>query len=162
MSISTLYKNVERFYGVSGCVLSVREATDEDEDETGDDIRRQAFKPCFGVWLGTGMKCNGEAYYGTGESFLWKTQRGASDGSSHGVKVFKWTGRNDYVALCESGYLSFGGGDGKYGLYVDSSFVDGTSERCDTFGNETLGGTEDASGRARFECLALEVWRTGP
>jgi hypothetical protein len=26
------------------------------------------------------------------------------------VDVWKWTGRNDYVALCETGYLSFGGG----------------------------------------------------
>ncbi|KIO22467.1 hypothetical protein M407DRAFT_79176, partial [Tulasnella calospora MUT 4182] len=77
------------------------------------------------------------------------------------VKVFKWTGRNDYVALCESDYLSFGGGDGKYGLYVDSSFVDGTSERCDTFANETLCGEHDIPTRARFECLALEVWRVG-
>ena len=26
------------------------------------------------------------------------------------VRVFKWTGRNDYVALCEPDYISFGGG----------------------------------------------------
>lgn len=59
MSISTLYKNVEKFYGISGCILAVREASDDDDD---DDHGR-----CFGVWLGSGMKCNGEAYYGSGE-----------------------------------------------------------------------------------------------
>ena len=26
------------------------------------------------------------------------------------VRVFKWSGKNDYVALCEPEYLSFGGG----------------------------------------------------
>ncbi len=26
------------------------------------------------------------------------------------VQVFKWTGKNDYVALCEPEYISFGGG----------------------------------------------------
>jgi len=26
------------------------------------------------------------------------------------VKVFKWTGKNQYFALCESGFVSFGGG----------------------------------------------------
>ncbi len=26
------------------------------------------------------------------------------------VRVFKWTGKNDYVALCEPDYISFGGG----------------------------------------------------
>ena len=26
------------------------------------------------------------------------------------LRVFKWTGRNDYIALCEPDYISFGGG----------------------------------------------------
>lgn len=26
------------------------------------------------------------------------------------AKVFKWTGRNTYFALCESDFISFGGG----------------------------------------------------
>lgn len=113
-------------------------------------------------------------------SFLWKTRTSNDPQHVEGVKVFKWTGRNDYVALCENDSLSFGGGygfcyctsvgkaltcwkysDGKYGLYVDSAFVDGTSERCDTFSNEVLCGDSDVEGRARFECLALEVWRVG-
>ncbi|KAG8914587.1 oxidation resistance protein 1 [Tulasnella sp. 417] len=166
ISISTLYKNVEKVYGMNGgCVLAVREAIDEDGDGDIDahDVTQARTdlksSPCFGVWLGTGLKCNEGSYYGSGESFLWKTigpNRKSHFGSPSEVKVFKWTGRNDYVALCESDYLSFGGGDGKYGLYVDSSFVDGTSERCDTFANETLCGEHDIPSRARFECLALE------
>ena len=35
--------------------------------------------------------------------FLWKF-----DGEK--LEVFKWTGKNDYVALCEPEFISFGGG----------------------------------------------------
>jgi hypothetical protein len=35
--------------------------------------------------------------------FLWKAH-------GDGVRVFKWTGKNDYVALCEPESISFGGG----------------------------------------------------
>lgn len=35
--------------------------------------------------------------------FLWRYINGKLD-------VFNWTGKNDYVAMCEPGYLSFGGG----------------------------------------------------
>ena len=38
------------------------------------------------------------------DSFLWKI---APDNQ---LRVFKWSGKNDYVALCESEYISFGGG----------------------------------------------------
>ncbi len=38
------------------------------------------------------------------DRFLW--QLSAADR----VRVFKWTGKNDYVALCEPDYISFGGG----------------------------------------------------
>lgn len=39
--------------------------------------------------------------------FLW-TQ--GSEGEGSPLRVFKWTGKNDYVALCENDYISFGGG----------------------------------------------------
>jgi hypothetical protein len=35
--------------------------------------------------------------------FMWKYVAGK-------FQVFKWTGKNDYVALCEPEFLSFGGG----------------------------------------------------
>ena len=54
--------------------------------------------------MGEGIHPSKGAYYGSGESFLW--QMVASDR----VRVFKWTGKNDYVALCEPDYISFGGG----------------------------------------------------
>jgi hypothetical protein len=50
-------------------------------------------------------------------SFLWKyhhhraSSKEAEDGlEEDNVDVYKWTGKNDYVALCEPGFISFGGG----------------------------------------------------
>jgi TLD len=105
--------------------------------------------------------------------------------------VFKWTGKNDYVALCEPESISFGGGcvlplsltpilfwyltwyfvlrDGHYGLYLDETLYEGSSARCPTFNNDPL-CTSDSSpskdgssdgGTATFECVGLEVWGVG-
>ncbi|KAG8937021.1 oxidation resistance protein 1 [Tulasnella sp. 418] len=163
ISISTFYSNVEKAYGKGSCLLAVRAA--DNEGPWGDEPLKDASIPCFGVWIGDGIKHNEGSYYGSGESFLWKAthKRPANiESTPLEVQVFKWTGKNDYVALCESQFISFGGGDGKYGLYIDSLFLDGSSERCDTFENEALcSGHEDAktgSSRKKFECVAVEVW----
>jgi len=106
--------------------------------------------------MGEGLKLSKGSYYGSGESFLWKYVDGT-------LKVFKWTGKNDYVALCESEYLSFGGGDGHYGLYLDDTLLDGSSARCPTFDNEPLCSLGANKGETvSFECVGLEVWGVGP
>ncbi|KAJ4482069.1 TLD-domain-containing protein [Lentinula aciculospora] len=111
----------------------------------------------FGVYLGDGVRqSKGKGYYGSGESFLWRYV-------NDNFQIFKWTGKNEYVALCEPEYLSFGGGDGAYGLYLDESLFDGSSARCPTFDNEPLCSPGDKKGRAvSFECVGLEVWGVGP
>lgn len=78
-----------------------------------------------------------------------------------GLPVFRWRVSLGRVYEVDIELKKGTHSDGKYGLYVDASFVDGTSERCDTFANETLCGDRDVDGRARFECLALEVWGVG-
>ena len=107
----------------------------------------------------------------TTRRFLWKI-----DGDR--VRVFKWSGKNDYVALCEPEYISFGGGcaaspshlcldrlraslssDGHYGLYLDETLSDGSSAHCPTFDNEPLCSAGPRQGEAVvFECVGLEVW----
>ena len=95
------------------------------------------------------------------------------------LRVFKWTGRNEYVALCEPEYISFGGGcahllplpssttdqhirEGHYGLYVDATLMDGSSARCPTFDNEPLCSPGPRQGEGvTFECVGLEVWGIG-
>jgi hypothetical protein len=112
----------------------------------------------FGACVGEGIRLQPGAYYGGGESFLWRAE---ADGS---VRVWKWTGRNDYVALCETDSISFGGGDGHYGLFLDDTLFDGSSASCPTFDNEPLcaPGTPLRGCEARFECVGVEVWGVGP
>jgi hypothetical protein len=101
------------------------------------------------------------------------------------LDVYKWTGKNDYVALCQPEHLSFGGGyvhflfylfivsnsgivyysqqDSRYGLYLDDTLLDGSSAHCPTFENEPpcSPGTKKG-GNVTFECVRLEVWAVGP
>ena len=102
------------------------------------------------------------------------------------LDIFRWSGKNDYIALGEPEYIAIGGGfviflpcrpkpwliyyhlslcdrDGSYGLYLDETLFDGSSARCPTFENEPLC---DMSGARRghavlFECVGLEVWAIG-
>ncbi|CZR57635.1 probable oxidation resistance protein 1 [Phialocephala subalpina] len=71
-------------------------------------------------------------------------------------KAFPYSGVNDYLINCETGFLSLGGGDGKYGLWLDDSFERGVSSHCLTFGNEPL--SEEGQ---KFEVLGVELWSIG-
>ncbi|KAI0071231.1 TLD-domain-containing protein [Panus rudis PR-1116 ss-1] len=139
ISLRTLYAKCDSFKG--GALIVIRDSNDA----------------LFGVWMGEGIHPSKGAYYGSGESFLWKVD------SESNLKVYKWTGKNDYVALCESDYISFGGGDGKYGLYLDETLTDGSSARCPTFDNEPLCSPAGPrqGGNVTFECVGLEVWGVG-
>ncbi|KAF8322248.1 TLD-domain-containing protein [Clavulina sp. PMI_390] len=144
ISLATFYARVSPHCGLGGCLLVIRDS----EDHT------------FGVWVGDGIRRSASigssrGYYGSGDSFLWKEEHHQN---RQDVKVYKWTGKNDYVALCEADYISFGGGDGRYGLFLDSSLFDGSTAPCPTFGNAPLCGSPDASGTVRFECVGLEAW----
>lgn len=61
------------------------------------------------------------------------------------------------MIYCEPGALSVGGGDGRYGLWLDGVLERGVSASCLTFGNEPL--SEEAGGK--FEVLGVEVWFVG-
>ncbi|EIM84600.1 TLD-domain-containing protein [Stereum hirsutum FP-91666 SS1] len=146
ISLQTLYSRCEAHVG--GALVVIK-----DEGEA-----------VFGVWMGEGIRKERGGYYGSGESFLWKVK----DKNKPEVKVYKWTGKNDYVALCEPGYISFGGGDGHYGLYLDDTLYDGSSAPCPTFGNEALctggekgGAKAGKGGTVEFVCVGLEVWGIG-
>jgi hypothetical protein len=93
-------------------------------------------------------------FYGNGESFLWKVKK-LDDGEIR-FQAFPYTGLNDFVIFCTPSFLSMGGGDGHYGLWLDDNIDKGVSSRSLTFGNEPL---SDAGNK--FNILALEVWRVG-
>ncbi|KAK0543952.1 oxidation resistance protein 1 [Tilletia horrida] len=112
----------------------------------------------FGAFINERLRPH-TGYYGTGETFLWKTTRQpapvlARDPSAepNRIKTFRWTGRNDYVLLTETSFLSIGGGEsGRYGLWLDSGLENGVSSRCSTFANDVLcddepGGEEQDGG----------------
>ena len=87
-------------------------------------------------------------------------------------KAFPYSGINDYLILCETTFLSVGGGDGKYGLWLDEFLERGQSGPSLTFGNEGLSDEGDGiqnggaakmggGGMGRFEIVGVEVWGVG-
>ncbi|KAI2839824.1 hypothetical protein CBS11232_9295 [Aspergillus niger] len=102
---------------------------------------------------------------GEGEKWLSPTSgNGAGSGRTSGTvtpeqirfKAFPYSGVNDYMMFCETGFLSLGGGDGHYGLWVDSSLEKGVSASCQTFGNEPL-----SDEGVKFDIIGVEVWYVG-
>ncbi|KAK0517167.1 hypothetical protein JMJ35_000322 [Cladonia borealis] len=71
-------------------------------------------------------------------------------------KAFPYSGVNDYLIFCQHNYLSIGGGDGHYGLWLDGVLETGVSSTCMTFGNEGL--SEEGE---KFEVVGVEVWCVG-
>ncbi|KAI5116309.1 hypothetical protein M0805_009635 [Coniferiporia weirii] len=112
----------------------------------------------FGAWIGEGIHLSHGSYYGGGDSFLWRVD----PHEPHELKVYKWTGRNGYVAFCDTDGFSFGGGEGHYGLYVDGNLIEGTTHPCPTFDNECLAQGTRRGRMVAFDCVGLEVWGIGP
>ncbi|KAI9303984.1 TLD-domain-containing protein [Cunninghamella echinulata] len=99
------------------------------------------------------------SYYGTGECFLWKMtsndKQQLNEKNHHPIpkiKTFSFTGRNEYMIYSTYDFLSFGGGLGKFGLWLNKDLEKCHSEPCDTFDNECL------SLNHHFNCIGLEIW----
>ncbi|KAK6347023.1 oxidation resistance protein 1 [Orbilia brochopaga] len=159
VSLSTLYSRL----GKGAFVFVVKDTSDG----------------VFGAFTNESIHPSSGRYYGTGECFLWKastlpsanspatSQLSLSSQSAVDVngkptdnirfKAFPYSGVNDYMILCDQHFISFGGGDGHYGLWVDDSFDIGVSSMCPTFGNEPLSDEGE-----KFNILGIEVWRVGP
>lgn len=71
-------------------------------------------------------------------------------------KAFPYTGENDFTIFCQPDYLSVGGGDGHYGLWLGPGLNNGVSDTCPTFGNEAL--SEEGT---KFDVLGVEIWYLG-
>ncbi|KAI1945217.1 oxidation resistance protein 1 [Ophidiomyces ophidiicola] len=93
----------------------------------------------------------------TGNAYLGdSTKSGTSTPDRIRFKAFPYSGINDYMILCETGFLSVGGGDGHYGLWLDDSFEKGISSPCLTFGNEPL-----CDEGTKFDVMNVELWYIG-
>jgi hypothetical protein len=71
-------------------------------------------------------------------------------------KAFPYTGENDFTIFCQPHFLSVGGGDGHYGLWLDDNLAHGVSDTCPTFGNEAL--SDEGS---KFDIIGVEIWYIG-
>ncbi|KAK5075184.1 oxidation resistance protein 1 [Lithohypha guttulata] len=71
-------------------------------------------------------------------------------------KAFPYSGINDFMIYCQRDYLSVGGGDGHYGLWLDNDLQSGISDSCPTFGNEPL-----SDEGKKFDVLGVEIWYVG-
>ncbi|WWC91351.1 uncharacterized protein L201_006294 [Kwoniella dendrophila CBS 6074] len=142
-SLSTLYRLADKFgqtHKTSGNILVVR-------DSQGNR---------FGAFINETITKREGTYYGSGESFLFKLD------TSSAIQPFRWTGKNQYFALCEAGFISFGGGDGVYGLILDSTFTQNSSATSPAYDNDVLSESRSrkSSQAILFDCVGLEVWGT--
>ncbi|KAI7868805.1 TLD-domain-containing protein [Spinellus fusiger] len=142
ISLGTLYRLLKVNKGP--CLLIIKDSNDE----------------IFGAFLNETLVC-GTSYYGTGECFLWKTTKTETENTqphtvtsslAPKIKVFPWTGKNEYMILSETNFIAIGGGNGKFGLWLNEDLEKGHSEQCPTFDNEVL------ALKPEFSCMELEIW----
>ncbi|XP_071964022.1 oxidation resistance protein 1-like isoform X2 [Antedon mediterranea] len=124
-SLKSLYRKMQ---GTEGPMLIVVKDTDN---------------RLFGALTNSPMKIS-DHFYGTGETFLFNFLPD--------LTVYKWTGENNFFVKGDIDSLAIGGGDGKFGLWLDGDLYHGRSHCCKTFDNEVLSQEED------FTVGNLEVW----
>ncbi|KAB8343157.1 hypothetical protein FH972_022747 [Carpinus fangiana] len=105
----------------------------------------------FGEFEGPTEPATSATSEGNGTAASADARSGFSTPDRIRFKAFPYSGENDYLIFCEQGFLSVGGGDGHYGLWLDGSLERGVSEPCPTFGNEQL---SDDGGK--FEVMGVE------
>jgi len=98
----------------------------------------------FGSFLSCPIKLH-DSFYGTGESFLFTCRPE--------FKIFNWSGENLFFARGYVDSLLIGAGEGKFGLWLDSSLYQGRSEACITYKNCPL-----VPGGGDFIVRTVECW----
>lgn len=93
-------------------------------------------------------------YYGSGQSFVFGTN--STDNDNDAIRVYRWTGENDYCQICDPDKRLLGmGGVGDFGWIVSDDFRYCRTGACATFGNPPL-SRDLAFEIDSFECYGLK------
>lgn len=138
----------------------------------------------FGCFSASLWKNQG-AFYGSGQSFLFKFRRNsiAEEGAGNtgntglpnhentavGIDVFKWTGMNTLFQYGSDEKIAMGGGGkaGGFGFVLDKDFYACESTACDTYGNpgslderseSSEGGKGAGTGAGGSTVANVELW----
>jgi len=97
-------------------------------------------------------------FYGSAQACLFSIDNNGDggEGDDGSINVFKWSGSNRYIQVCDvqAKMLAFGGGgeEGEFGLCVENDFSTGSTGPCETFNNMPL-CSED-----QFDVMNVECW----
>jgi len=101
-------------------------------------------------WKGHGPSGSAH-FYGSAQASLFKVEKETGE-----VMVYKWTGKNRYIQVCDMQHkmIAMGGGgkDGEFGLCVEDDFRVGSTGPCETFDNARLCSQD------QFEIVNVECW----
>jgi len=129
LSLKTLYSNIKH---AGPCVMAIT----TENDEVFGAFTSEPFDPTVS-----------NRYYGSGLSFIWKL-------NEHGnIDFFQAINSNQYYMLADNHFIAMGGGNGKFGFYLNENLIDGYISPCMTF-NYNNNITENEN----FECYGLEIW----
>ena len=109
----------------------------------------------MGAYCNTPWECQGGSigaqFYGSAQACLFSIER-----DTQKVAVYRWTGRNRYIQVCDVQHkmiaLGGGGKDGEFGLCVEDDFRIGSTGPCETFNNPPL------CKQVQFEIMNVECW----
>ncbi|KAL9180566.1 hypothetical protein ACHAXT_011019 [Thalassiosira profunda] len=94
-------------------------------------------------WEARHFRQSANEFYGSAQACLFKFPGcGVPGGKEDRIAIYKWSGQNRYVQLCDAAdrRVAFGGGgdEGDFGLCIEDDFRRGTTGHCSTFENEPL------------------------
>jgi hypothetical protein len=129
LSLNTLYSNIKH---AGPCVMAIT----TENDEVFGAFTSEPFDPDIS-----------KSYYGSGLSFIWKLNEQGN------VDFYQAKSSNQYYLLADSHFIAMGGGDGKFGFYLNENLIDGYISPCMTFNYNS-----DIIENENFECYGLEIW----
>jgi len=130
LSLKTLYSNIKH---AGPCVMAI---TTKNNEIFGA-FTSEPFDPSIS-----------NNYYGSGLSFIWKV-------NDHDNVDFYQSmgGSNQYYILADNHFIAMGGGNGKFGFYLNENLIDGYISPCMTFNYDS-----SIIENENFECYGLEIW----